>query len=61
MEKLNSEGTWRHDPKRNRAEPADLEVDGDWLDDIFDDEYMDDDPISEEEAMDWARRFGGQL
>ena len=38
----------------------DMEADSEWFDGGGDDEFMDDDPITEEEAMDWARRFGGE-
>ena len=37
----------------------DLGDDSQWFDGIVDDEFMDDDPITEEEAMALARRFGG--
>ena len=30
-----------------------------WFDDIIDDEFLDDDPITEEEAMELSRRSGG--
>lgn len=38
----------------------DIEDDGEWFDCSVDDEFMDDDPITEEEAMALARRFGGE-
>ena len=37
----------------------DLGDDSEWFDGSVDDEFMDDDPITEEEAMELARRFGG--
>jgi len=40
--------------------PEDLESCEEWFDDLLDDEFMDDDPITEEEAMDMARRLGGE-
>ena len=61
MTKLNMEEAWSQDPEPDRIEPSEAGVNDDWFDDIFDDEYMDDDPIAEEEVMDWARRFGGEL
>ena len=61
MTELNSEEMWSRDPEPERSEPTDTGADGDWFDDVFDDDYMDDDPISEEEAMDWARRYGGDF
>jgi len=61
MTRLNMEGKWSQDPEPDPTEPTDMGVDGDWLDDIFDDEYIEDDTISEEDAMDWAFRFSGEL
>ena len=41
------------------AVSEDMEDDSQWLDYCIDEEFMDDEPITEEEAMELARRFGG--
>ena len=43
----------------NHSLPEDLEDYGEWFDGSVDEEFMDDDSITEEEAMVLARRFGG--
>ena len=42
------------------ALPEDLADDNEWYD-CSDEEFMDDDPITEKEVMELARRFGGGL